>query len=109
MIKKINSEVDDNIFEIPLIVKGYKTRENTEVVEEIILTSHKFATDQSDSIKKEEIVLKISTEEEKRLALNEILQEYNVMQELKNVLQRMTVWKKKNKQKYSRRQLPQKT
>lgn len=83
MIKKINSEVDDNIFEIPLIVKGYKTRENTEVVEEIILTSHKFATDKSDSIKKEEIVLKISTEEEKRLALNEILQEYNVMQELK--------------------------
>lgn len=78
MIKKINSEVDDNIFEIPLIVKGYNTRENTEVVEEIILTSHK-----SDSIKKEEIVLKISTEEEKRLALNEILQEYNVMQELK--------------------------
>ena len=83
MIKKINSEVDDNIFEIPLIVKGYKTRENTEVVEEIILTSHKFATDKSDSIKKEEIVLNISTEEEKRLALNEILQEYNVMQELK--------------------------
>lgn len=83
MIKKINSEVDDNIFEIPLIVKGYNTRENTEVVEEIILTSHKFATDKSDSIKKEEIVLKISTEEEKRLALNEILQEYNVMQELK--------------------------
>lgn len=83
MIKKINSEVDDSIFEIPLIVKGFKTRENTEVVEEIILTSHKFAADKSDSIKKEEIVLKISTEEEKRLALNEILQEYNAMQELK--------------------------
>lgn len=56
---------------------------NSEVVEKIILTSHKFATDQSDSIKKEETVLKISTEEEKWLALNEILQEYNVMQELK--------------------------
>ena len=83
MIKKINLEVDDSIFEIPLIIKGHNTRENTEVVEEIILTSHKFATDKSDSIKKEEIVLKISTEEEKRLALNEILQEYNVMQELK--------------------------
>ncbi len=85
MLKGSNLNFDESIYDIPLIVTGYTSKDNSEILLAILLSSHNLSEVKIDSLKEETMLktLKISTEEEKQEALNEIILEYNIQNEIK--------------------------